>query len=670
MKTDSAFRRLILAALACAALCGAARAENETRDVDTLVFSGQSLPPVTAEEKALATVPFAEEAPAVVLLKGEQLEFRQDCAPNNCFHSTFFRRVKLLNAAGVAGHASRKITLPPGESTKFEGAMARVTLPDGREIDASDNVKYEVTAKGHRLLSISFPGAVPGAILDLQYKMRGLVGADLEIQERLPVVEARFVTLFPKATRSFLRVFPLHIPADRFLSSIPMPADLGAPIPIAGRRVMSFSARNMPPAPEEPNMPPYPDRVARIIVAQTSYPGMSAAQEAYGSFWDNARLMHEWAKIYERRRSREAQAFAEQVAGNEKTVRGKAEAIRAALARRFVVDCAGGGRRQPSADDALSAGRGCGGDVVYLAMTMLRAVGVEAVPVAFHRRDSGLTVPPQEFISPNDVMLRLPGETGPIYWAPAEDLPVGLVPYQARGVIGIPYSADDKERPLVFPLPAADERVVSSFTRGTLDAEGTLAAETTWTYAGEAAAARRAALRGREPKQRVELFERELRAAGTKTAAVIDADVPALDDAAPALKIVVRWRAEGFARRVGTRIFLPVLPTTAIAPEAWAATGRRNDGDMGAPAVRTDATSITLPAGYAPQLPPRVSLAGPASRFELEVQSPAPGRIEAKRTLRRDQPLFPAAQWSALRDFHLKASEAETALVALESPAP
>ena len=65
MKTESAFRRLILAALACAAVCGAARADNETRDVNSLMFSGEGLPPVAPEEMALAEVPFAKGAPAV-----------------------------------------------------------------------------------------------------------------------------------------------------------------------------------------------------------------------------------------------------------------------------------------------------------------------------------------------------------------------------------------------------------------------------------------------------------------------------------------------------------------------------------------------------------------------------------------------------------------------------
>ena len=653
----SAFAAALLVAAACSLVAYAGSPDDESPAVETIDCGLMNdFPPITDAQRSLTEVPYAKGAPAVVLF---------ECSAG----SRRVRRVKLLTPAGVDEYSSWKI---PGAGGKVHDRLkARVTLPDGRAIDATDKTHEDVAPDGGRILTVTFPEATPGAILDLLYELHG-AAADALGDGRLPIVESHvLLTLVPNDPKqAFLRYFPLHVPPGHFFTNVPAAAAPGAAVKPLPRRVSLFTLRDLPPQVHEPFLPPAADRIPRLWVGWTGYPDLPAEREALGAFRDLARRGDEAAKIYERRRSREAQAFAEQVAGNEKTVRGKAEAIRAALARRFVVDCAGGGRRQPSADDALSAGRGCGGDVVYLAMTMLRAVGVEAVPVAFHRRDSGLTVPPQEFISPNDVMLRLPGETGPIYWAPAEDLPVGLVPYQARGVIGIPYSADDKERPLVFPLPAADERVVSSFTRGTLDAEGTLAAETTWTYAGEAAAARRAALRGREPKQRVELFERELRAAGTKTAAVIDADVPALDDAAPALKIVVRWRAEGFARRVGTRIFLPVLPTTAIAPEAWAATGRRNDVDMGAPAVRTDATSITLPAGYAPQLPPRVSLAGPASRFELEVQSPAPGRIEAKRTLRRDQPLFPAAQWSALRDFHLKASEAETALVALESPAP
>lgn len=656
MKNSTLLAVLLAAAAACSFAGYAADADDETPAVEKIDCGRMNdFPPITDAQRALTEVPYAKGAPAVVLF---------ECSAEN----RRIRRIKILTPAGVDEYASWKI---PGAGGKIHDRLkARVTLPDGRTIDATDQTHEDVTADGARLLTVTFPEARPGAILDLLYELHEGGGDAFLGDGRLPIVESHvllpLVPADPK--RAFLRYFPIHVPAGHFFTNLPTPAAPGAAVKPLARRVPLFTLRDLPPQFVEPFMPPAADRIPRLWVGWTAYPDLPAEREALGAFRDIARRGDEGAKIYERRRSRETQAFAEQVAGSEKTVRGKAEALRAALARRFAVVC-GGGRTQPSADDALSAGRGCGGDVTYLAMTMLRAVGVEAVPIAFHRRDAGLTVPPAEFITPNDVMLRLPGESGPIYWAPAADLPLGVVPYQARGVIGIPYSADDKERPLVLPLPSADERVVSSFTRGTLDAEGALTAETAWTYTGEAAAARRAVLRGLEPKQRVELLERELRAGGTKTAAVIDADVPALDDAAPSLKVVVRWRAEGFARRAGNRFFLPVLATPAIDPAAWAPQGRRNDIDLGAPAVRTDAATITLPQGYVAQLPPPVSLAGPAGKFELDVQSPAAGRIEVKRTLRRDQPLFPAAQWSALRDFHLKAAEAEAALVALEPSA-
>lgn len=670
MKTDSAFRRLLLAALACAALCGAARAENDTRDVDTLVFSGQSLPPVAAEEKALAEVSFAKGAPAVVLLKGEQLEYRLDCSPNNCFHTTFFRRVKLLNAAGVADYSSRKIELPYGEDTKYEGAMARVTLPDGREIDASDNVKYEVTAKGYRLLTISFPGAVPGAILDLQYKMRGLVGEDLEIQERLPVLEARFVTLVPNSTRSFLRVFPLHIPSDHFLSSIPMPAELGAPIPTAGRRVMSFSARNMPPEPDEPNMPPYPDRVARIVVAQTSYAGMSAAQEAYGFFRGKASQLDEWAKIYERRRSHAAKDLAERIAGKEKTALAKIEAIRKELLGRIRVEGTSAYPYNESADNALAAGVGSTADVAMVAMTMLRAVGVKTIPVGFHRRNDGTTLPPSSYLDMTDLMLQVQTEDGPVFWAPGADLPVGAIPFQARELLCVPFTDDKAATPPVFSLPAAQERTILTTTKASLAADGTLEAESTWTFTGEAAAARRATLRARSERQQLQLMQDELREAGAPSALVLGADVPALDDAAPKLKVVVRWRAEGYALVDGKRLLLPPSPLAAIDRSDWAADKRETDVDLGAPRIRTDVVTVALPEGYTTLFPPRMETAGPSGKFEFNASLTAPGQLTIKRTLSVEGSRFPAAQWPTLRAFHLKAAEAERHALIIEPSAP
>ena len=497
MKTESAFRRLILAALACAAVCGAARADNETRDVNSLMFSGEGLPPVAPEEMALAEVPFAKGAPAVVLLKGEQQETRGGSTYLAQTRTIFFRRIKLLTAAGVADYASVHLNLPFGQETKYEGAMARVTLPDGRTIDAKNNVKYEVTARGYRTLSVSFPEARPGAILDLQYQMHGAISGDMTVQERLPVVEARFVAVVPSSTKGFLRVFPLHVPLDHFFSSVPLPTEWGAAIPTAGRRTITFSIRNVAPFPYEPNMPPSEDALQQLVVEPTNYQGMSAQQEAYGYFRETARVLDERAKIYERRRSYVAKDLAEKVAGNEKTVRGKIEAIRAELVRRFRVDYASSVPDNDSADAALSAGSGNTADLTMLAMTMLRAVKVEVMPVGFHRRDDGVTLQPSSFLDITDLMLRVVAEDGPLFWAPGADLPVGEIPYQARGMLCVPFTDDKDMTPPVFSLNEPAERTTLTTTKASLAADGTLEAESTWIFSGEAAARRRAALRSR-----------------------------------------------------------------------------------------------------------------------------------------------------------------------------
>jgi len=665
MKISSALPRLVLAALAGAALCGAARAENETRDVNSLIFSGQSLPPVAPEELAMTEVPFAKGAPAVYLLKGLQSETRGYASS----HTIVFRRIKLLTAAGVDDFSSLKIPIPGGQSTKFEGAMARVTLPDGRTIDAKDNVKYDVTAGGYRALSVTFPEARPGAILDIQYQMNGFIGG-LEVQDpRLPVLEARFVVVVPNSTRMFLRVFPLHIPPDHFFSSVPLPAEVGAATPTAGRRTITFSIRNVPPLPDEPNMPPEDDVRQQLVVDQTNYQGLSAQQEAYGYFRETARILDERAKIYERRRSYVAKDLAQKVAGNEKTVRGKIEAIRAELARRFRVEYASSVPDNDSADAALSAGKGNTADLTMLAMTMLRGVKVDVIPVGFHRRADGVTLQPSSFLDISDLMLRVVTEDGPVFWAPGADLPVGEIPYQARGTLCVPFTDDKDATPPVFSLPAAQERTILTTTKASLAADGTLEAESTWTFTGEAAAARRATLRARSERQQLQLMQDELREAGAPSALVLGADVPSLDDAAPKLKVVVRWRAEGYALVDGKRILLPPSPLAAIDLSDWAADKRETDVDLGAPRIRTDVVTVALPEGYTTLFPPRMETAGPSGKFEFNASLTAPGQLTIKRTLSVEGSRFPAAQWPTLRAFYLKAAEAERHALIIEPAA-
>ncbi|MEN6632388.1 MAG: hypothetical protein ABFD84_08165, partial [Candidatus Polarisedimenticolia bacterium] len=197
----------------------------------------------------------------------------------------------------------------------------------------------------------------------------------------------------------------------------------------------------------------------------------------------------------------------------------------------------------------------------------------------------------------------------------------------------------------------------------------TLEAESTWTFTGEAAAARRATLRARSERQQLQLMQDELREAGAPSAVVLGADVPALDDAAQKLTVVVRWRAEGYALVDGKRLLLPPSPLAAIDRAEWAADKRETDVDLGDPRIRSDVLTIALPEGYTTLFPPRAATAGPSGKFEFNVSLTAPGQLTITRTLSVEGSRFPAAQWPALRSLYLKAAAAERRPLIIEPAA-
>ena len=679
--------RLWGGALVCLACAAAFAAEPEQINYRDAMLTLTGLPRISPSDLTGELPAIAKDAPAVVLLKARQDEWLRRGALD--VHRTiYFRRVKLLTDPGVSDYASTTITMP-STFEHLEQIDARTILPDGTVVDASPNVHRDATPRGFRLFSVSFPQVKPGAVVDLQYSVwtdGGDVGMSPSVppqwfSERLPVLEARYIYVAPGvAWRSEVRMIPLNALSVGDVV-------VGKSDTLAGARdhATVWIVRNLAPVPFEPNAGPIEDMSAALYVIPTSYTGDSISRAVSKTWRDYSRYGDEYWKKWERRRPFAARKLADEVGESAKTLEQKVEAVRAAIAARVHL-VAYGQPQHANADTILEDGAGSSVDVALLAMTMLRELDVDVAPVEFRRRADGIQQP--MLVMPElstDMILRIAGEKGPIFWSPSSELPLGAVPFQASGVPAIVCDGAAKA-PTGLPLAAADGNVVETKTTAKLDASGALRAKTTFVCRGEAAANWRHALRTRNDAQRRELlkgllggavapapgeewFDGQLRPQlaetlqGKVAAAEVEAvDVAApLDGTAPDFTFTTTWRAGSYAARVGGRLAFGVSPFHPVDDADWAAGGRYNDVDLGAARLLKDEIEIELPQGAANvQAPDAVAVDGQFGAFATSAKVEG-GKLVVKRSLRLDQTAIPAEAWFAARPWFRSVAAADEA---------
>ena len=684
--------RALASAFVCLACSAAFAAEQERYTFRDTLLSLASLPPLADADRTGPAPALAKDAPAVVLLKTRQDEWLRRGALQ-VHRRIFFRRVKLLTAAGVEQYGSYRFTLPD-PLFHLEQVDARTILPDGAVVDAGANIHREASPQGYRMVVVTYPQAKPGAVLDLMYS----VWTDNEdygslcqnpyvppqwFSERLPVAEAHYVYKVPDgvAWRSEVRMVPLNA-----MSAGDVIVGRNDNLAGAPTRGYVWIFRDIAPIPDEPNAAPHEDMSAALYIVPINYPGVDRTCVVPKTWKELSDEYDFLTKAWERRKPTEARKLAREVAENLKTPLEKVEAVRAALASRVHVSRNGDPEMYKSADDTLAGGVASSIDLALTAMTMLREVDVEATPVYFRRRETGTQQPMLIlFDLYNDVVLRIGTDKGPVYWAPASELPPGVLPFAARGVPAV--VADGKAKtPVGLPAPLAADNVVETKTAARLDASGNLAAKTTFACRGEAAAVWRQALRGRSDVQRRELLkeflggtatahadeqtlERQLRPQlaetlwGSVASAEVDAVEPGgpLDGVALDFSFVVSWRADAFAAHVGNRLAFGVSPLHPIDAADWAANGRYNDVALGAARLLTDQIEIELPPGAADvQAPDAVAVEGQYGAFESSAKAEG-GKLVVKRSLRLDQTTIPAEAWFAARPWFRGVAAADEA---------
>jgi hypothetical protein len=205
-------------------------------------------------ERSLGSVPFAPDAPAVVLMEKGHLVVSPKAVSS---YLEVHRRVKVLNDAG---RAYGTVRLFSSDYYRMKELIARTVLPDGRELSLPDDAVFNKEYSdyyGRELTSLAMPEVTPGAIVEYRYKIffdSLLYPAPWYFQSELPTLHSEYTAEFP---RTFGFSYHFLGPEHRSVE------------PAVDRSSKSFVAtyvlKNLPPVPDEPFSPPFEDQSMRAI---------------------------------------------------------------------------------------------------------------------------------------------------------------------------------------------------------------------------------------------------------------------------------------------------------------------------------------------------------------------------------------------------------------------
>jgi hypothetical protein len=245
-----------------------------------------AFPPVTAEERALTSVPGEPNAPAVVLFKkGELLmagygRFIGSLAS----HLRVQARVKILTEAGKS---KGEIAIAHSGSLRLQNFSGRTVLPDGRIVPVPADARFERrTSKSSKtyVTTVAFPAVQVGAILDYEYEVTFLSPFVLEpwyFSEELPVRHAEIVCKMARGwTHRIWSRAPLGVKLEQEKRETPGGVELRA------------WAESLPAVPDVPYGPPYADLATQILLLPETYPDRGEQIPLMGTWAATTRLVN------------------------------------------------------------------------------------------------------------------------------------------------------------------------------------------------------------------------------------------------------------------------------------------------------------------------------------------------------------------------------------------
>jgi len=585
--------------------------------------------PITPAELALAQVPGAPTASAVVLFRKAEFHLLDLDSRDLSSRLIVRERVKILTDKGKE---RGEIEIRHSDFHRLYSLAARTVLPDGRVVPVPKDAKFERRRSKNEKsysTSIAFPEVAVGAILDAEYELRFdslFYLRPFYFSDEIPVLSAEILYFIPPsvAVKTWLRdPFAVGVQFER------------------GRdrqsRTLRAWATRLPPVPDEPYQVPFEDLATQMMLLPLVYDeGMVKRRLLEG--WDSTSLLLEKRWDEALRHDGDAGRKASSLAGALADRRAKAEAIYRFVRDEIATDedgpKAGNGiflaDEQPSVDAILRDGHGGTAEKSALLIAMLRAAKLDAKPVWAAPRSGGvigLDAASPAWFDRVLVAVDLGSEAGGRIFLDPCDRRLGfgrlLADYEGTAAV-IP---DDK-KPELFVLPAAlaesnaeNARIdLAIDERGIVHGTGSLALK------GHSAVGR---LRWREsPEKTAEAWKDEL---GRRFGDSVISEVK-VAESVEAQTVEVSWAmAQRAEEALGDEVTLtpsrPVGPATQ--PFTQPGSARRAPILFDFPYREEVELRVSWPAGWAIESAPAPARAtGPAGTYATEIE-----RHEAERNL-------------------------------------
>lgn len=235
----------------------------------------------SGNETRWLNAPGAEQYPgarALILEDDITFELRPD-------GSTFYSEhdiIKPLTEEGAEEHG-QLLRIYDSQTESVQVLRARTIKPDGSVLEVpSDQIVDEPLLEGsqvyagHRKLSLAFPEATPGSVLEFHLvtyrkpRRDGAWWATTYVQNPDPILHSTFVATLPEGTR-------LHYATPGLKSAAPRKLKDGSV------ERYYWDVTNQPPLSPEPSMPPPLQLLHRIEI--TSFPNWASVGEWFGAGW-------------------------------------------------------------------------------------------------------------------------------------------------------------------------------------------------------------------------------------------------------------------------------------------------------------------------------------------------------------------------------------------------
>ncbi len=365
-----------------------------------------------------------------------------------------------------------------GKKDKLKNFHARTIKPDGQVIELTKDDLHSTQEKADFIsfsdkhsVSFTFPGVVPGAIVEYSYKIKkersSYYGQTWAIQSRLPKLYSHFSIEFPKSflTKKHSWTFlPVNINLEP-----PHQKERSRTSGLLDFKTITYEwdVHDIKALRPGPQAPPYDD-IAQYLRVDYKYKNWNALSKIY---WDMIK------DKFDAENSAALKKLALKVAGNAKNDAEKIDSVYAYLQKNFrylAMDIGKSGLIPNSPDEIVKNKYGDCKDMSVLSCTLLHNLGIKAYPALVKTRDAG-RLPSQIITFDFNHMIALAKTgAGKKYWldATGSSCNLGEVYPSVEGTKALVIYPDGKSSLMKIPFSPASKNKMERHTNLYFDPNG------------------------------------------------------------------------------------------------------------------------------------------------------------------------------------------------------